>query len=276
MNGPALQMQGVSFAYSRGPEAARDVELAVARGERVALAGPNGAGKSTVLKLAAGILRARRGAISLLGRPAGELTRAEAARRVAWVPQEVETAFPFTVAEVVLMGRYPHLGPLGFETRRDIEIAERCMGELGVSDLADRPYANLSGGQKKRAVLASALAQEPMLLLLDEPTAGLDAAGQVDLGRVLARLAGRGIGVLLVTHDLNLAGRLCDSCVLMHQGSVAARGRPEEVLTEERLSKLYGVKVAVAPHPVDGLPIVLPDLSLDYPTGSEEGGPCGS
>jgi len=158
------------------------------------------------------------------------------------------------------MGRYPHVGAFGLETDHDRAVAVRCLADHGIDRLAGRPFTTLSGGEKRRVLIASALAQEPRVLLLDEPTAGLDLTAQGALARTLDRLARQGLGILLVSHDLNLAARLCDRVALLDAGTIVAEGRPEEVLTADRLSALFGSRVLVMPHGADGLPVALPDL----------------
>jgi iron complex transport system ATP-binding protein len=264
-----LELDSVRFAYPGGDEVLRGVNLRAEGGVRLGLVGPNGAGKSTLLRVAAHLLSPVEGEVRLGGRPMHELDRLEVARRVAWVPQEVETSFPFTAGEVVLMGRYPHLGPFGFESARDRAVADECLSEVGIVHLADSPFTELSGGERRRVVVASALAQEPQMLLLDEPAAGLDLAGQVALGGILERLAGRGLAVVTVTHDLNLAARIADRIALIRGGEIVAVGGPGEVLTEERLYKLYGTRVRVSRHEADGLPVALPEFTR----GRREGTP---
>jgi len=258
VTGPAaIELDDVHFGYPDGPEVLRGASLALAAGSRLAIAGPNGAGKSTLLRLAAGLLEPRRGEVRFFGRPIEELPRAELAREVAWVPQEIESAFPFTVGEVALMGRYPHLGPFGFESPRDRAIALGALSEVGAAHLADRLFGSLSGGERRRVAIASALAQEPKVLLLDEPTSGLDLAAQAALALVLERLAARQIAIALVTHDLNLAARIADRVALLAEGRIEALGAPCEVLTQERLARLYGPSVRVTSHEADGLPVAL-------------------
>ncbi len=255
-----LEIEAASFAYPGGGTVLRGVSLRADSGRCLGLIGPNGAGKSTLLRLAASLLRPASGAVRIEGRPLESLPALDVARRVGWVPQEIETAFPFTVAQVVLMGRYPRLGPFGFESPRDREAAERCLADLGLERLADRPFTAISGGERKRTMIAAALAQEPRLLLLDEPTAGLDVAAQAALAEILDRLCGQGLAIVMASHDLNLAARLCGRIALLQAGEIAGEGPPAEVLTAERLGRLFGTPVRVSRHEADGLPIALPDL----------------
>jgi iron complex transport system ATP-binding protein len=213
----------------------------------VAILGPNGAGKSTLLRLLLGAAVPRRGTSEYRGRPAAEWHPVERARRIGVLPQHEEPAFPVSVGELVAMGRYPHLGSWrrpGAEDRRAVLHAlERCR----VHELAERSYETLSGGERQRARLARALAQEPEALALDEPTASLDIAHEMEFWEILRQEAARGRAVLLTTHHLNLASRYADRLVLMDRGRVAVAGTPRDVLRPESVSAVYGWPVRVEP-----------------------------
>lgn len=234
------------------------VDITVAAGEVVAVIGPNGAGKSTLLRAIAGLLPLDGGTVRLGGQPLDVLSRRDRARFVALVPQLPEAPSGLTVEALALLGRHPHLPLLGHETRRDYDIAYTAMRAAGCADLAERPLGTLSGGQRRRAFIARALAQQPRLLLLDEPTANLDIHAQVDLCTVLRNLAAEGVGVLLVLHDLTLAGTYADRVVLLDGGRAVAHGTPREVLTAEIVARVYGASVTVIAHPETGDPIVVP------------------
>jgi iron complex transport system ATP-binding protein len=185
-----------------------------------------------LLKLMAGVLRPEQGSITLDGRAIGRFSRRELARHIASVPQETHPAFDYSVLEMVLMGRHPHLGAFELEGPNDLVIALDSLSATGTAHLASRAYMTLSGGEKQRVVIASALAQAPDVLLLDEPTASLDLAYQLEVGSLLDRLNhDRGVTMVLATHDLNLAASLCDSLVLVRSGRVLAQGPTREVLT---------------------------------------------
>jgi len=265
MSGPALEARGVGFGYDPERPVLEGLDLRVERGEFVGLVGPNGAGKTTLLRLLAGIARAQRGSVALFGEDLQGLRPRDRARRLALVPQEIEPVFDFTALETVLMGRAPHLGLLGLEGPEDRDIARRALEEADVLELADRPLGQLSGGERQRVIVARALAQEPELLLLDEPTA------HVDLGHKLAiydLLEGRnregGLTVVTVSHDLSHAARSCRRLVLMHEGVVMADGPPGEVLTVKNLRRAYGVEVSILEDPSRGTPVVVPS-QLDRP-----------
>jgi iron complex transport system ATP-binding protein len=223
------------------------VDIAVADGEWLALIGPNGAGKTTLLRAVARLVPYV-GAITLDGRPATELPRAELARLVAIVPQEPSTPPWMTVAEYVLLGRTPHLGPLAKEGARDRDAAARALGRLDLLPFAERRLGTLSGGEKQRVVVARALAQEAQIVLLDEPTAALDIGHQQQALELLDGLrAESGLTLVAAMHDLTLAAQYADRMVLLDAGRVVADGSPAEVLTEAAIARHYGAAIDVVP-----------------------------
>ena len=235
------------------------VSLAVQRGDLVGLLGPNGSGKTTMLKLLGGILRPQRGAIAFEGKPLSEWTRRDAARKIAYVPQETHAPFDFSVMEIVMMGRFPHLGPFALEGPEDLRVAQQALEATGMSAFAERQFHTLSGGEKQRVVIASALAQNPELLLLDEPTASLDVGHQLEVQQLLSRLnAGGQVAMVLSTHDLNLAASLCRRLVLIRDGRVLASGPTAEVLTPSAVRALYDVEADVQVHQRTGHLTVTP------------------
>jgi len=218
----------------------------MAPGEIVGVIGPNSAGKTTLIRLITRVLTPSAGEIVLHGRPLASLSAWELACQVAVVPQEVPPALRFSVEQLVLMGRYPHAPGRFFESAEDLTIAREAMAATGVLELASLPVEILSGGERQRAMLARALAQEPRLLVLDEPTAHLDLRYQVECAALLARVnRERGTSVLLVSHDLTLAAQLCDRLLLLVEGRIARLGPPVEVLDESLLRTVYGCQVTV-------------------------------
>jgi len=233
-----LQLRGVSCRYGER-EVLHAVDFEAEPGTLTAILGPNGAGKSTLLKAAGGLISFS-GEALLDGRPMAELPRREVARQVALVAQDPPADVPFTVLELVLMGRSPRLGRLALESEHDRALAQQAMVDAGVASLAERPIDQLSGGERRRVFLARALAQEPRLLLLDEPTAFLDLGHQAQVLEHARALAGRGLCVVAVLHDPNLAAAWADRVVLMRDGRVVAAGPSSEVLRAPALQALYG------------------------------------
>ncbi|MCY4131352.1 MAG: ABC transporter ATP-binding protein [Nitrospira sp.] len=262
---PPFVMDAVTFGFGRKETAAqapalKNVSLTIAAGEVLGILGPNGSGKSTLLKILMRILIPQRGKVELFGQPHAVFSQSEISRRVAFVPQETQQAFPFTINEMVLMGRYPHHNRtwgLGWESSQDCAVAMQAMNDLGVSHLGARLITNVSGGERQRAVIARALAQEPEVLLLDEPTAFLDLHHQLEIARIIRRLnRERGLTVVLVSHDLNLASQYCDRLLLLREGEIATMGSPAEVIAVESLERVYGCSVLVDRHPQSGMPRV--------------------
>jgi iron complex transport system ATP-binding protein len=258
-----LTAANVSFSYERRRTPGRlvldDVSVAVERGTIVGLLGPNGSGKTTLLRIMAGMLSPRSGTVRLEGRPVAEFARRELARRIAVVPQETHSTFDFTVMDMVLMGRYPHLGAFELEGSRDMSIAQDALVATGTAALAGRRFATLSGGEKQRVVIASALAQAADMLLLDEPTAALDLGYQFEVAALMRHLnAERGTTMIVSTHDLNLVASLCQRIVLLKEGRVLAQGAMKDTLTPENIRLLYEVEADVQFHERAGHLTVVP------------------
>jgi iron complex transport system ATP-binding protein len=258
-----VEFAGVGFTYTE-PERAReggfalsDVSFTIAAGEVFGVIGPNSAGKTTLLRLLTRVVAPARGDVRLEGRPLRQLAHAELARRVAVVPQDAPRPFPFTVEQLVLMGRYPHGPGRFFESDEDRALAHAAMEATGVRDLAALPLEQLSGGERQRAMLARALAQQPALLVLDEPTSHLDLRYQAETAALIQRVnAERGMTVLLVSHDLNLAAEVCDRLLLLARGRLVRVGTPAEVLRRETLEGVFGCGVSVEVNPSSGRPVV--------------------
>lgn len=258
MPAPLVEALDVYFSWPTGP-AVKGVSFAAAAGEMVAVVGPNGAGKSTLLRLLSGYLKPDRGEVRLAGRDINEYGRRDVARRAAFVPQYSEVNLPYTVGELAMLARYARLGPFKPAAGRDRDVVAEALELTGVANLADRPVSQLSGGEFQRAVLARALAQEPALIFLDEPTAHLDISHQVQIFSLLKQLnARRGLTVIAVLHDLNMAAAHFPRVVLLASGEVEADGVADEVLAEDKLSKVYGCIVKT--RTVEGRRFVFPEL----------------
>ncbi len=261
----AFWANSLTFGFGRKKAALqspvlKDVSITISSGEVLGVLGPNGSGKSTLLKVLMRILTPQQGTVELFGQSYESLSQAEISRRVAFVPQETQQAFPFTINEMVLMGRYPHHNRtwgLGWEGSKDRAAAHQAMEDLDVSHLGSRLITDVSGGERQRAVIARALAQEPEVLLLDEPTAFLDLHHQLDIARIIRRLnQERGLTVILVSHDLNLASQYCDRLLLLQDGRIVTIGTPQEVISKEFLEPVYGCEVLIDRHPQSGMPRV--------------------
>ena len=257
---PALHADCISFAYDSRP-VLEDLTLRVESGDFVGIIGPNGAGKTTLVRLLAGLLSPCRGAVHLHGTDLASLRRQEAARAMAFVPQETVTAFPFRVREAVALGRYPHRGSFAFESDRDESVIQDAMAATATADLADRFLHELSGGERQRVLLARALAQQPEILLLDEPTSHLDLNHQARfLDLIDSSCADGRRTVVFVSHDLNLIAHRARRLILLSGGQIVADGLPHAVLTVEHLTPAYGRAVRLIADPETGIPFVFPSF----------------
>ena len=262
-----LRADDVDFAYRPGTPILSGVTVEVRPGAITGLLGPNGSGKTTLLKILAGTLRPARGQVTLDRVDLRTISRTLVARRMAVVPQETQLAFDYSVLEVVLMGRYPHLGAFEIEGPADFEIAREALVATGTLSLQDRAFATLSGGEKQRVIIASALAQiraaksealQP-ILLLDEPTTALDVGYQLETAALLRVLQRQlSLAIVISTHDLNFAASLCHTVVLIREGTVRADGPTADVLTPANIRDLYGVDAEVYHHAGAGHLVVVP------------------
>jgi iron complex transport system ATP-binding protein len=259
-----LKIQNVSFHYE-SVKALESVTFEVQSGEVLGVIGPNGSGKTTLLKCINMILKPESGTVFIDEKDISGLSRKDIAHRIGLVPQHSHVSFPFTVLDVVLMGRMPHLGRfMGKETQRDLEIVEKAMELTNTYHLANRLIDELSGGEFQRVIIARALAQEPNLLLLDEPTLHLDISHQLEIMELIRELAkNRELTAIVVSHDLNLAARFCDRLLLLNSGKIYAIGHPKEVLSPEKIREVYHINVKIGYHPENRSPNIIPLTSLD-------------
>jgi iron complex transport system ATP-binding protein len=254
-----LEIKSLSIAYYQRP-ALREITLAVHPGEILVVVGPNGAGKSTLIRAVSGVLPSQHGEIFFDGRNLNRLSVTQRARYLAVVPQARDIPAAFSVYETVLIGRTPYLGWMGQASFHDHTRVEAALQRVNALELADRRVGELSGGEQQRVLLARALAQETPVLLLDEPTTHLDLKNQSSLLNLVQDLVSKqSLAVLMVLHDLNLAGLYGDRIALLIDGRLEALGTPDQVLTEDRLGSVYDMPVHVIPHPDYGSPLVLPD-----------------
>ncbi len=256
MTAGLLEFSQVSFGYpGKGSLAIRDFHYSLQEGRNATILGPNGAGKTTLLFLALGWLRPQRGEILLCGRPIEQISRRAMGRHVALIPQSEHIPFEYSVLEYVLLGRAPYLPPLGAPTVLDEEIAMQALEMAGIANLYDQSILALSGGERQLVLAARALAQEPRLLLMDEPTAHLDLSNKHRLLGILLALKKRGVTILMTTHEPELAFAASDEIILMEKGRVVTSGPAEAVATGANLSRIYQVPVKVVP--VEGKNMVL-------------------
>ncbi len=235
----------------------QDISFQLRRGEFVGVIGPNGSGKTTLLKILYRLFSPQRGEVLYENVSLKKMSRKEIAKKIAVVAQETYPAFPFRAIEIVLMGRSPYLGHLMFESPNDLEIVKKAMEWTEILPIAERPIDELSGGERKRVFIARALAQEPEVVLLDEPTANLDIHHQAEfLDLILSLNRQKGLTILMASHDLNLASEYCDRLILLRHGKVDQIGSPEEVMTRENIERVYGCQVWVDRNPVSGMPRV--------------------
>ncbi len=254
MNGSrpqAISTQDLSYEIE-GNLLLDGVTMHADRGQLVGLIGPNGAGKSTLLRTISGILRNRDGSVQLDGTDIRDLSTREVATALALVPQIAPYTYGFTSIELVLMGRYPHLGRFQIEGREDDRIAREAMRLTEIEEFADRTLDTLSGGERQRVFVARALAQQPSILLMDEPTANLDVLHQLKVLDLVRQLVDDGLTAVAAIHDLNMAARYSDRLVLLSGGRVLAEGPPDEVLTPETIETAFGVKSSVYQDPATG------------------------
>ena len=258
-----LEMQGISLSYNHAPVVDK-VSFQVVPGEMLGLIGPNGCGKTSIIKALSRVITLRSGKIKLDGQDINGLSRSQMAKLIGVVPQNPLMPETFTVSEVVLLGRTPHLGLLRHESALDLKIVGWAMERTGISPLANRYIGELSGGERQRVTVARVLAQEPVAILLDEPTANLDINHQaaiLDLIRDLCKE--RNLAVLIALHDLNLAAQYCDRLVMLKAGRLFAEGTPRQVITAENILAVYGMDSHIYPHPENNLPVVLVSNKVD-------------
>jgi len=258
VNESLLTIEKVCFSYQNSGWQLRNISLELSSGTMLGIIGPNGSGKSTLLKISAGVLAPLSGQILLGKDNIKNKPRRKIAGQLGYLPQNTSSMFDYRVEEVVALGRYPYLSGMGFLQKEDWQIVERCLDQTEIKIYRDRLISQLSGGERQRVWLASILAQEPQVLLLDEPTTGLDLHHQVAFFGLLEELAQNGMAIAVVTHDLNLAGQYCRELMLLRSGEKIISGLVGEVIQDDILAEVYQESLYVGRHPVNGRPIVLP------------------
>jgi iron complex transport system ATP-binding protein len=253
----SLEIKDISLSYNHSP-VVKGLSFQVGPGEMVGLIGPNGCGKTSIIKALSRVLPLGSGKITLDGKELRRFSRGDLARLIGVVPQNPTLPDTFTVSEVVILGRNPHLGLMRSESSRDMAIVWWALERTGISSLAGRKMGELSGGERQRVTIARVLAQEPEAILLDEPTANLDIRHQLEiLGLIRGLCREKKLAVLIALHDLNLATQYCDRLLLIRNGESFAEGAPREVITAANIMEVYGAESYIYPHPENNLPVVL-------------------
>jgi len=256
-----IRVEHLQFSYN-SRAVIQDLSFEVADGEFLGIIGPNGAGKSTLLKLLDGILQPEKGKIIINNRVQQSYSQRSLARVVGFVPQIFTTSFNYCAFDIVMMGRFPHQKIWGFESKKDINIVEQVMKDTDCYYLRNRSFLSLSGGEQKRVILSSALAQEPRILLLDEPTTSLDLKHQIHFFNILKKLQKeKRITILTVTHDVNLAAQFCQHLLALKNGKIVAYGPVKKVLQKNILEEIYETGIEISKHPETGIPVILPKIS---------------
>ncbi len=252
-----IEVNNLSYSYGREP-ILKGVELRIAKGTFAGIVGPNGSGKTTLAKNIMRALSPEKKTVYISGEDVRDMTHKALAVKLAAVPQSTVIEYDFTVEDIVLMGRAPHIGRFQRETKRDFDIVEEAMQKTDIWHLRKRSVREISGGERQRVIIARALAQEPSVLVLDEPVSHLDIKHQIGLMELTKKLCReKNITVLAILHDLNFAMAYCDQVMLVHQGQIKDDGRPETVLTRARIKEVYDIDVCIIEHPKTGQPYIM-------------------
>jgi iron complex transport system ATP-binding protein len=249
----ALETKNIHFAYNTH-NVIKNVSLSLGKGEFAGIIGPNGAGKSTILRILCGILRPKKGVVLLFSENLDVIGQKQMAQKIAFVPQETHFALDFSVEDIIRMGRFPYLRAFQRERKEDIQAAEHALEYARVTEFRKRLINSLSSGERQRVVIARALAQQPEILLLDEPTSHLDLHHQYAIMELLKKLNSEGLSIIIVNHDLNLASLYCQRLILMHKGEVYTEGTPQSLINVDILKKVYQIEVKIIKHPHKNVP----------------------
>ncbi|MDO9263911.1 MAG: ABC transporter ATP-binding protein [Desulfosalsimonadaceae bacterium] len=254
----SIQAEKLYYAYD-GSRVLNNLSFTVRRGEFFIVIGPNGSGKTTLMRIIAGLLKPDQGTLAVQGQPIHQYKRKDLAQRIAFVPQQIPTDFPFIVSDVVLFGRAPHMGMFGLESGEDLAFADQAMAFTEVGHLAGRRIDQLSGGECQRVFIARAVCQNPDIIVLDEPTASLDIAHQLRIMDMMEKMREeKNVTVIMVSHDVNLAAMYADTLMLLNRGEIVKHGSPADVLTYETLESVYGCTLLVDDNPLGDYPRVTP------------------
>ena len=243
MTSELMTAENISFSYETSP-VLKKLSVTIQKQDFLGLIGPNGSGKSTLLKIMGGILKADSGSIQFKQSPLPKINKKQFAQSVSWVSQDHPMVFPFKVSEIVMMGRHPYHSALSFESEEDFDITRRAMETTMTSQFSERYFNEISGGEKQRVMIASALAQNPEMMLLDEPTTALDLKYQIQILNILQNLnSSHNMTLVMAMHDLNLASRYCNRLVLLSDGEIVRDGTPKQVLEKDILEEVYGIEI---------------------------------
>ncbi len=239
-----IRVENLSFSYDKERKILENINISIKKGEVVSLLGPNGSGKSTLLKCVNSLLRPAEGNVYINGKAVSSMKRHETARHVSYVPQEHRTSFPYTVLDVVLLGRVPYIGLFSTPKSEDVEKCIELLDSIGISHLGDRIYTQISGGERKMCLIARALCSESDVLLLDEPTSNLDIKHQTEVLRIIKKLSqDKGLTVVMTLHDPNLAMLIADKAILLKDGKIVFEGDVKDIITRENIEYVYGCQV---------------------------------
>ena len=254
-----IELSNISFSYEEGHNVLKHISLKIGKGEFVGVLGPNGSGKTTLLKIISSVLKPQKGYLTLDGKRLESVRHKDRAKFIAVVAQETSIPFSFSALEVVLMGRAPYLPLFGFEKKEDIAVAKSAMEATDILNFAGRNIQELSGGERQRVIVARALAQQPRLILLDEPTTYLDIKHQMDLYRLMKkRNIEDGLTVITVLHDINLASTFCDRIIFLKDGRTVADGTPKDVINYAKIKEVFDTEVYVGINDLTGMPYYVP------------------
>ncbi|MDR0778056.1 MAG: ABC transporter ATP-binding protein [Methanomassiliicoccaceae archaeon] len=242
---PLLELRGLSKTYDNGLHAVKDVSYSIGQGLLVGLIGPNGCGKSTMMRCINRLHSITSGEVLIDGESVTKSTHSELAKKVANVPAELRTSFGLTVLDTVMMGRYPHMNTLWWETKEDEDLVEDALRKFGVEQFADRQLHTLSSGERQRVLIAKAYVQEPRLMLVDEPTSHLDMRYKLEVMEYLQYMVKKDMSILVAEHDISLMARYCDLCIIMKKGEIVTIGDPKEVITSKLIEEVYEVNASV-------------------------------
>lgn len=252
----AIKATGITFSYTTD-EVIKDISLTLEHGEFISIIGPNGAGKSTILKILCGILKPKKGDVFIFDKNIEDISSKICAQQIGFVPQETLFSLNFCVEDIILMGRYPYLRTFERESKRDFDVVEKALRSADIVQFRKRSINSLSTGERQRVIIARALAQNPKVLLLDEPTSHLDLHHQFTIMHLLQKLNKQGMSIIMVNHDLNLASLYCQRLILMHQGGIHSEGAPRTIINEKTLKEVYRTEVKIIDHPDRKIPQVL-------------------